>query len=306
MIDSADAWPSLPLAEWQDTYATLHLWTQVVGKIRLALAPLTNHWWQVPLYVTARGLTTSPIPYGTRIFQIDFDCIDHRLLIACGDGKTASLSLAPRSVAAFYREVMAQLAALGIVVGIWTMPVEIPDAIPFESDETHRSYDKDYANRLWRILVQCDRVFSRFRAGFVGKVSPVHFFWGSFDLAVTRFSGRRAPDHPGTAPHLANWVMREAYSHEVSSCGFWPGGGAVTAPAFYSYAYPQPAGFADATITTEGAYFSREIGEFILPYDAVRQAAAPREMLLDFLQQTYAAAADLGNWDRAALERAPS
>src|SRR6266851_5635309 len=226
MIDSADAWPSLPLAEWQDTYATLHLWTQVVGKIRLALAPL------------------------------------------------------------------------GIVVGIWTMPVEIPDAIPFESDETHRSYDKDYANRLWRILVQCDRVFSRFRAGFVGKVSPVHFFWGSFDLAVTRFSGRRAPDHPGTAPHLANWVMREAYSHEVSSCGFWPGGGAVTAPAFYSYAYPQPAGFATAAVRPSGAYWSEELGEFLLPYDAVREATTPEDRLLEFLDSTYAAAADLAAWDR--------
>ncbi len=303
MTDSADAWPSLPLAEWQDTYATLHLWTQVVGKIRLALAPLANHWWQVPLYVTARGLTTSPIPYGTRIFQIDFDFIDHRLLIACGDGKTASLVLAPRSVAAFYREVMAQLAALGIVVRIWTMPVEIPDAIPFERDETHCSYDKDYANRLWRILVQCDRVFTRFRAGFVGKVSPVHFFWGSFDLAVTRFSGRRAPDHPGTAPHLANWVMREAYSHEVSSCGFWPGGGAVTAPAFYSYAYPQPAGFAGAAVRPSGAYWSEELGEFLLPYDAVQEATTPEDRLLEFLDSTYAAAADLAAWDRAALER---
>jgi hypothetical protein len=303
MSDGADTWPSLPLAEWQDTYATLHLWTQVVGKIRLAQAPLINHWWQVPLYVTARGLTTSPMPYGARSFQIDFDFIDHRLVIACSDGQTASLPLAPRSVAAFYRKVMALLATLGIVVEIWTMPVEIQDAIPFETDETHASYDKEYVNRLWRILVQCDRIFTRFRARFVGKVSPVHFFWGSFDLAVTRFSGRRAPDHPGTAPHLGNWVMREAYSHEVSSCGFWPGGGAVTAPAFYSYAYPQPSGFGAAAVRPDGAYWDDELGEFLLPYDIMRQASATDERLLDFLESTYAAAADLAQWDRAALER---
>jgi hypothetical protein len=303
MSDSADVWPSLPLAEWQDTYATLHLWTQVVGKIRLAQAPMINHWWQVPLYVTARGLTTSPMPYGARSFQIDFDFIDHRLVIACSDGQTASFALAPRSVAAFYRKVMALLATLGIVIEIWTMPVEIPDAIPFETDEAHASYDKDYVNRLWRILVQCDRVFTRFRARFVGKVSPVHFFWGSFDLAVTRFSGRRAPDHPGTAPHLGNWVMREAYSHEVSSCGFWPGGGTVTAPAFYSYTYPQPAGFAAVAVRPDGAYWDDALGEFLLPYDIVRQASLPDDRLLEFLDSTYEAAADLAQWDRAALER---
>jgi hypothetical protein len=303
MSDSADAWPSLPLAEWQDTYATLHLWTQVVGKIRLAQAPLINHWWQVPLYVTARGLTTSPMPYGERSFQIDFDFIDHLLIIACSDGKTASLALAPCPVAAFYRKVMALLATLGIVIEIWTMPVEIQDAIPFETDEAHASYDKDYVNRLWRILVQCDRVFTRFRARFIGKVSPVHFFWGSFDLAVTRFSGRRAPDHPGTAPHLGNWVMREAYSHEVSSCGFWPGGGTVTTPAFYSYTYPQPAGFAAAAVRPDGAYWDDALGEFLLPYDIMRQEGAADDRLLEFLDSTYEAAADLAPWDRAALER---
>jgi hypothetical protein len=303
MSDSADVWPSLPLAEWQDTYATLHLWTQVVGKIRLAQAPMINHWWQVPLYVTARGLTTSPMPYGARSFQIDFDFIDHRLVIACSDGQTASFALAPRAVAAFYRKVMALLATLGIVIEIWTMPVEIPDAIPFETDEAHASYDKDYVNRLWRILVQCDRVFTRFRSRFVGKVSPVHFFWGSFDLAVTRFSGRRAPDHPGTAPHLGNWVMREAYSHEVSSCGFWPGGGTVTAPAFYAYTYPQPSGFAAAAVRPDGAYWDDELGEFLLPYDILRHGGAADDRLLAFLDSTYEAAADLAQWDRAALER---
>jgi hypothetical protein len=306
MTDSADIWPSLKLAEWQDTYATLQLWTQIVGKIRLAQAPLINHWWQVPLYVTARGLTTSPMPYGARSFQIDFDFIDHRLVIACSDGRTTGFALAPRSVAAFYREIMTQLATLGIVVRIWTMPVEIPDAIPFETDETHAAYDRDYANRLWRIIVQCDRVFTRFRARYLGKVSPVHFFWGSFDLAVTRFSGRKAPPHPGTAPNLANWVMQEAYSHEVSSCGFWPGGGTVTAPAFYAYAYPQPAGFAEAPVRPSGAYWDDALGEFLLPYDRIRQDGAPDERLLEFLESTYAAAADLGRWDRAALERPAS
>ncbi|MGO8920367.1 MAG: DUF5996 family protein [Stellaceae bacterium] len=305
MTDSTTAWPSLPLAQWQDTCATLHLWMQVVGKIRLAQAPLVNHWWQVPLYVTARGLTTSPMPYGTRSFQIDFDFIDHRLVIAASDGRTESFALAPRSVADFYREVMARLAALGLAVQIWTMPVEIPDAIPFEQDHAHAAYDAEYASRFWRILVQCERVFTRFRARFLGKVSPVHFFWGSFDLAVTRFSGRTAPDFVGAAPNVGNWVMREAYSHEVSSCGFWPGGGAVTAPTFYSYAYPPPPGFAAASVRPKGAVWQAELGEFILPYDVVRHDAAGDERLLEFLESTYAAAADLGQWDRAALERRP-
>ncbi len=303
MTENATVWPSLPLAEWQDTYATLHLWTQVVGKIRLAQAPLVNHWWQVPLYVTARGLTTSPMPYGARSFQIDFDFIDHQLVIADNDGRTERVALMPRSVADFHREVMARLAALGLAVKIWTMPVEIADAIPFDRDHAHASYDKEYANRFWRILVQSERLFTRFRARFLGKVSPVHFFWGSFDLAVTRFSGRTAPDFQGGAPNLGKWVMREAYSHEVSSCGFWPGGGAMPAPTFYSYAYPPPPGFAAAPVRPEGALWQAELGEFILPYDLVRQDAHPDACLLAFLDSTYAAAAELGRWDRAALER---
>jgi hypothetical protein len=303
MMTSADDWPSLPLAEWQDTRDTLQLWMQVVGKIRLAQAPLVNHWWQVPLYVTARGLTTSPIPFGALAFQIDFDFIDHRLVIATSDGRRADLGLEPRSVADFYRDVMARLKSLGISLRIWTMPVEIPDAIPFEEDRVHAAYDKDYANRFWRILVQCDRVFGLFRSRFIGKVSPIHFFWGSLDLAVTRFSGRRAPDHPGTAPNLGNWVMREAYSHEVSSCGFWPGGGAVAEPAFYSYAYPQPPGFASAKVGPKDARWQAELGEFVLPYEAVRQAASPDDQILEFAGSTYAAAADLGQWDRGTLER---
>ena len=303
MTQSADAWPSLPLADWQDTCATLQLWTQVVGKIRLAQAPLVNHWWQVPLYVTARGLTTSPMPFGAFSFQIDFDFIDHRLVIATSEGKSAELALEPRSVADFYREVMARLKALGIMVKIWTMPVEIADAIPFESDQLHAAYDRDSANRFWRILLQCNRVFGLFRSRFIGKVSPVHFFWGSFDLAVTRFSGRPAPEHPGSAPHVGNWVMREAYSHEVSSCGFWPGGGAVKEPAFYSYAYPQPPGFAKAKVGPKGAYWQDDLQEFIMPYEAIRQCPSPDDWLLEFLESSYAAAADLAHWDRSALER---
>jgi len=303
MTNDAEIWPSLPLAAWQDTCATLQLWTQIVGKIRLAMAPMVNHWWQVPLYVNARGLTTSPMPYGNRTFQIDFDFIDHRLVIVTGDGREAGLALEPRSVADFHGEVMARLAALGIAVKIWTMPVEIAEAIPFETDRVHAAYDRDYANRFWRILIQCDRLFKAFRGRFLGKVSPVHFFWGSFDLAATRFSGRLAPAHPGTAPHVANWVMREAYSHEVSSCGFWPGGGAIAEPMFYAYAYPSAAGYAKARVQPGEARWSEELGEFVLPYEAVRQAPSPEEHLLGFLQSTYAAEADLAQWDRTALER---
>ena len=303
MTASADVWPSLPLAEWQDTCATLQLWTQVVGKIRLAQAPMVNHWWQVPLYVTARGITTSPIPFGAIGFQIDFDFIDHRLVIATSQGRSASLALEPRSVAAFYREVMARLKTLGITVKIWTMPVEIPEAIPFDIDDAHAAYDRDYAHRFWRVLVQCDRIFKQFRSRFLGKASPVHLFWGSLDLAVTRFSGRPAPAHTGTAPHIGNWVMREAYSHEVSSCGFWPGGGAMAEPAFYSYAYPSPPGFAKAKVEPDGARWSEELGEFILPYEAMRQMPSADDRLLAFLESTYVAAADLAHWDRIALER---
>lgn len=299
-----DAWPSLPLEAWKDTCETLHMWTQVVGKVRLALTPWINHSWHVPLYVTARGLTTSPIPYGHRTFQIDFDFLGHQLLIETTDGAVRKVALAPRSVAEFYREVMATLDSLGIEVKIWTMPQEVEDPIPFERDHEHASYDPEYAQRFWRVLVQADRVLTDFRSRFIGKISPVHFFWGSFDMAVTRFSGRPAPEHPGGVPHLADWVAREAYSHEVSSAGFWPGGGAVAEPAFYSYAYPEPGGFRDRTIQPGEAFYSAEMGEFVLPYEAVRTADNPDAVLLDFLQSTYEAASNLGDWDRAALEAA--
>lgn len=297
-----DTWPSLAFAEWRDTCATLHLWTQIIGKLRLALAPPINHWWQVPLYVTSRGLTTSPIPYGERVFQIGFDFTGHRLTIETGEGATDGFDLQPLAVVDFYAEVIRRLEALGIGVKIWTMPVEIPDPVAFDQDRTHAAYDPDYANRFWRVLVQADRVLTAFRARFIGKASPVHFFWGSFDLAVTRFSGRRAPPHPG-APNVADRVTREAYSHEVSSCGFWPGGAGMEQPIFYSYAYPPPAGFAEASVRPTAAFYNRDLGEFILPYEAVRQSAAPDDALTDFLQSTYAAAADLAHWDRAELER---
>jgi Family of unknown function (DUF5996) len=299
-----NAWPELPLAEWADTCATLQLWTQVVGKIRLAHAPLINHWWQVPLYVTSRGLTSSVIPYGSRGFQLDFDFIDHALIIQTTEGATERVALAPRSVADFHAEVMGRLRALNLETRIWTMPVEIPDAVPFEQDHAHASYDADYAQRFWRALVHADRVCTKFRSRFLGKVSPVHFFWGSFDLAVTRFSGRAAPKLTSDSPNLGAWVMQEAYSHEVSSCGFWPGNGGYGKAAFYCYAAPEPAGFADAPVRPDGAAYDQELGQFILPYDAVRAAASPDDYLLDFLQSTYAAAADLAHWDRAALERA--
>jgi hypothetical protein len=291
-----DVWPSLPVKEWQDTYATLHMWTQIVGKIRLTQTPLENHWWNTVLYVTSRGLTTSPIPYGNRTFEIDFDFIDHRLLISTNDGVTRPLALAPRSVAAFYVELMNTLRSLAIEVQIHTKPDEIAEPIPFDEDHKHSSYDPEYANRFWRILVQADRVFKQFRPRFIGKCSPVHFFWGSFDLAVTRFSGRRAPERPG-----ADAITREAYSHEVISHGFWPGGGAVESPVFYSYTAPAPAGLDKEPI--HPGFYSTEMSEFILPYDYVAQAASPDESLLEFMQSTYEAGARLANWDRAALER---
>jgi hypothetical protein len=301
-VPSREIWPELRLEAWQDTYDTLQLWTQIVGKVRLAKAPMLNHWWQVPLYVTSRGLTTSPIPHESGCcFQIDFDFIDHRLLIEVNDGRTENLPLGPRPVADFYRELMDRLKALGLGVRIWTMPVEIPDPVPFQHDREHAAYDARYAHQFWRSLVAVDRVLKQFCSGFLGKASPVHFFWGSFDMAVTRFSGRLAPPHPG-ASNLADRVTREAYSHEVSSCGFWPGKG-LGQPAFYSYAYPEPAGLPDASIGPGAAYYSRELHEFILPYDAVCRAAAPDQFVLEFLESTYAAAADLGHWDRAALER---
>ncbi|HEX8178821.1 MAG TPA: DUF5996 family protein [Pyrinomonadaceae bacterium] len=295
---AAAVWPALPLDEWRETYATLHMWTQVVGKIRLALTPLVNHWWNTPLYLTARGLTTSPMPYDHRSFQIDFDFIEHTLLIACSDGATRTLPLAPQTVADFYRTLMAALRALGIEVHIWTTPVEIPDPIPFEQDTQHAAYAAEYAARFWQILVQTARVFETFRARFTGKVSPVHFFWGSFDLAVTRFSGRRAPERAG-----ADAITREAYSHEVISHGFWPGSGPLQTPAFYAYAAPEPAGLSAAAIRPPQAFYSQEMKEFILRYDDVRQAASPPALLLEFLQSTYEAGADLAHWDRAALER---
>jgi hypothetical protein len=300
-----DAWPALPFAAWRDTCATLQLWTQVVGKVRLAQTPWLNHSWHVPLYVTARGLTTSPIPHGHRIFQIDFDFIDHRLRIDSSDGAQRQLSLQPQSVADFHSAVMRALADIGIEVTIDRMPNEIAGAIPFDEDREHASYDAVYAQRFWRILVQADRVLKAFRTGFIGKASPVHFFWGSFDLAVTRFSGRRAPPHPGGVPNLADAVVREAYSHEVSSVGFWPGGGAIDYPAFYAYAYPEPTGFRTAEVRPEAAFYSTDLGEFILPYDAVRTAAAPDATLLDFAQSTFDAAASAGHWDRAALDCGP-
>src|SRR6266853_967138 len=287
-------WPSLPFAEWKETAATLHMWTQIVGKIRLTQTPWTNHSWHVTLYVTARGLTTSPIPHGLSTFEISFDFIDHQLRIDASDGRRRAIELRPLPVADFYHAVMKTLAELELPVTINTTPNEIQDAIPFERDETHRSYDRDYANRFWRVLLQADRVFKDFRSRFCGKCSPVHFFWGSFDLAVTRFSGRPAPPHPGGVPHLPDAVAREAYSHEVSSAGFWPGGGGpVEYAAFYSYAYPAPQGFASAAVRPDQAFFSRELGEFILPYDAVRNSPDPEGELMEFLQSTYEAAAKL-------------
>ncbi len=298
-----DPWPSLPLNEWKDTAATLHMWTQIIGKIRLSQTPWINHSWHVTLYVTSRGLTTSPIPYGLKTFQIDFDFIDHKLVIETSDGNVRLLDLRPRTVADFYSQVMSSLKSLGIDVAIHTTPNEIPDPIPFEEDHKNASYDADYANRFWRVLVQTDRIFKEFRARFIGKCSPVHFFWGSFDLAVTRFSGRTAPPHPGGVPHMPDVVAREAYSHEVSSCGFWPGGGAVDYPAYYAYAYPTPEGFKDYKVKPKGAFYSNDLGEFLLPYDEVRTSDDPDAALLGFLQSTYEAAADLAKWDRAALER---
>jgi Family of unknown function (DUF5996) len=298
-------WPSLSLAAWQDTYSTVHRWTQIVGKIRLALAPNLNHWWQSTLYVTSRGLTTSVIPYGTRTFQISFDFLDHQLQIETSDDMIKRISLTPRSVADFYQNMMTALSEIGIEVRIWTMPQEIAEPLRLDQDYQHTAYDPEYAQRFWRILVQVDRVMNLFRSQFIGKSSPVHFFWGSFDLAVTRFSGRRAPEHPGGVPNMADWVTREAYSHEVSSCGFWPGGGSVVDPVFYAYAYPAPEGFQDYAIAPKEAFYSLEMQEFILPYEAVRQASDPDAMILAFFQSTYEAAAILGHWDRDALEHTP-
>lgn len=298
----SDSWPSLKFADWQDTLATLHMWTQVVGKIRLQQTPLVNHWWNVPLYVSARGLTTSAMPYRDgRWFEIEFDFIDHKLLIECSDGALRTLALRPQSVADFYAEVMAALKTLGIEIKIWTTPVEIPNPIRFEEDTLHASYDPDYANRFWRALGKMDAVFEEFRSRFIGKVSPVHFFWGSFDMAVTRFSGKPAPERPG-----ADLITREAYSHEVISHGFWPGNKDMEA-AFYSYTAPEPAGLADVVsqgkILPAKAFYSPEMKEFFLLYDDVRSADSPEKALMDFCQTTYEAGANLATWDRASLER---
>jgi hypothetical protein len=298
----AEVWPELNYANWKDTLATLHMWTQIVGKIRLTLTPWTNHSWHVTLYVTARGLTTSPIPHGTDTFEIRFDFVDHQLRILKSDGAQRSIELKPRSVADFYKAVMAALDELKLPVKIDIVPNEIPNPIPFDRDEQHRSYDPEYANRFWRVLVQADRVFKEFRSRFCGKCSPVHFFWGAPDLAVTRFSGRAAPPHPGGIPHMPDAITREAYSQEVSSLGFWPGADAMPQAIFYSYAYPEPEGFSKAKAKPDAASYNAQFHEFVLPYDAVRAAKSPDDVLLDFAQSTYDAASQLGKWDRAALE----
>lgn len=296
-------WPELPWTEWSDTAATLHLFTQVVGKIRLSRMPWINHSWHVPLYPSARGLTTGPVAVGGRIAELGFDLIEHVLKIETADGRTGQVPLRGRSVADFYGAVMEQLQSLDVATRIHTTPSEIADATPFEQDHEHHHYDPEFANRFHRALLQVHRVFMEFRAGYIGKVSPVHFFWGSFDLAVTRFSGRQAPPHPGGVPNFPDWVAREAYSHEVSSAGFWPGGGGIDYPAFYAYAYPAADGYATAAIRPEAAFYAAELGEFLLPYDAVRNAASPDDVLLDFLESSYDAAAELAGWDRALLER---
>ena len=297
-------WPGLRVQDWTDTRDTLHMWTQIVGKIRLAHAPLVNHWWQVTLYVTPRGLTTSTIPYGTRTFDIEFDFIDHQLRIRTGDGRTRTIRLEAKPVAAFYAELMGELSDLGIETRIRSRPNEVEPAIPFAEDYQHAGYDARAARLFWRQLVQADRVLQQFRSHFSGKVSPVHFFWGSFDLACTRFSGRTAPTHPGGAPNCGDWVMEEGYSHELSSCGFWPGGG--DEGAFYAYAYPEPEGFAEYPVGPSEAFYSQDNGQFLLPYEAVRTAPDPDAVLLEFLQTTYVAAAERGAWDRSALENDPT
>jgi Family of unknown function (DUF5996) len=302
MNGASDYWPALLFAEWKDTAITLHMWTQIVGKIRLTLSPWTNHSWHVTLYVTSRGLTTSPIPHGLSTFEMQFDFIDHQLLIDKSDGARRTLELKSQSVAEFYRTLMKTLEGLDLAVTINTTPNEIENPIPLDRDEEHQSYDSEYANRFWRVLVQSDRVFKEFRSRFCGKCSPVHFFWGSFDLAVTRFSGRPAPPHPGGVPHLPDEITREAYSQEVSSLGFWPGNSAAPTPIFYSYAYPEPQGFAEAKIQPDAAFYQPKLHEFILPYDAVRTAEKPDRVLLEFAQTAYDAASRLGKWDRDALE----
>jgi Family of unknown function (DUF5996) len=299
-VTGPEDWPELPLAAWQDTYKTLHMWSQIVGKVRLALSPMLNQWWEVPLYVNAVGLTTSPIPYAGGIFEVQFDFIDHKLTVQTNHSTGATMKLAPRSVADFYAMFMEILAELRIPVKIWPMPVEIPDPIAFDQDTQHKSYDPEYANRFWRILVSTDCVFKEFRARFIGKSSPSHFFWGSFDLAVTRFSGRRAPERVGVDP-----ITQEAYSQEVISGGWWPGGGDIAGAAFYAYAAPEPEGFSQQPVRPEKAFYHPPLKEFLLMYDDLRQASSPRATLLEFLQSTYDAGADTGKWNRKELEKAP-
>jgi hypothetical protein len=299
-----DAWPRFPAAGWDETGPTLHRWTQIIGKIRLVLSPPVNHYWHVPLYVSARGLTTSPIPYGAELFEIGFDFLDHQLALTTSWGPTRWLPLGPRSVADFYADVLGALHGLGIDVSIWATPVEIADPIPFDQDRVHAAYEPAAARTFWRVLVQADRVFKQFRGRFLGKCSPVHFFWGGFDLAVTRFSGRRAPMWNGSVLNVHPHVMHESYSHEVSSVGFWPGD-QTTPPVFYSYAVPQPSGFSEAAVQPTGAAYHAGLGEFLLPYEIVQAADQPDEALLSFLQSTYEAAADLGGWDRPLLEERP-
>jgi Family of unknown function (DUF5996) len=301
---NSEVWPALPFSEWKETAKTLHMWTQVVGKVRLALSPWTNHSWHVTLYLTARGLTTSPIPFRDRVFEIRFDFVSHELRLLTSDGGLKTIPLRAQTVAQFYRAVIDALRDLGIEVQINTTPNEVDPAIPFEQNETDSSYDPEAANRFWRVLLQSDRVFKEFRSEFCGKCSPVHFFWGSFDLAVTRFSGRRAPQHPGGVPHLPDAVTREAYSHEVSSLGFWPGNEMMPDPIFYSYAYPAPPGFAEAQVQAAFAKYNPQLKEFVLPYEQMRQAESPDAALLEFARSTYDAASTLGDWDRAALTEA--
>jgi Family of unknown function (DUF5996) len=300
LTDVPECWPSLPLESWEDTRATLHMWTQIVGKVRLALTPLVNHWWNVPLYVSARGLTTSSMSYAKMVIELEFDFVDHQLVLKKNDDAVKKLALAPRNVADFYKEFTSTLQSEGIQVKIWKMPVEIANPIPFDQDHVHASYDPEAVRKFWRILASTGAVFNDFRSLFIGKSSPVHFFWGSFDLAVTRFSGRRAPDRPG-----ADAITREAYSHEVSSVGFWPGSGDVKEPAFYSYASPEPEGFKEYRVRPSAASYRKDLGEFLLPYEAIRGATSPTKDLLDFCETTYEAAATLAKWDRPALEKAP-
>jgi hypothetical protein len=300
--DAPPIWPSLPLAEWQDTHDTLHMWMQIVGKTRLALAPRQNHWWHVPLYVSSRGLTSTAIPYGAGAFEVEFDFLDHRLTVTTSEGAIRAIPLRSQAVADFYREYVALLASLGIAVKLWPVPVEVDHPIPFLEDKLHASYDAGHVHRFFLMLLQADRIMKRFQGRFLGKSSPVHFFWGAFDMALTRFSGRRAPEHKDTEW----WVIREANSHEEISVGFWPGSGAVPEPAFYAYARPEPPGFAAASIRPPTAYYSRELADFILPYEAVGKAPRPDEAVLDFYQSVYEAGADLARWDRAALDRPPA